>query len=209
MQKRESLFLLVPRSTCQPRRLQRFSLSKFAADRKTAYTRFHKRGGMGPRCGADNEADNHLKILSSAFVSSRQTVYTRFLKRGGKGTRHIKLVSERGFWRDGSKKIDVLKGKMEQSKSDMEEKFLTMENRMESPFGGIEEVLRKLMNMQSKTPPVVPITDPNQDLIGIPLAKSKGKEIGRKGFNEESFFHQEPPPRAPIKGGSGFPEEET
>ncbi|KAH0455548.1 hypothetical protein IEQ34_015580 [Dendrobium chrysotoxum] len=42
---------------------------------------------MGPRCGAYNEAGNHLKILSSAFVSSRQTAFTRFLKRGGKGTR--------------------------------------------------------------------------------------------------------------------------
>ncbi|KAH0467303.1 hypothetical protein IEQ34_004541 [Dendrobium chrysotoxum] len=42
---------------------------------------------MGPRCGAYNEAGNHLKILSSAFVSSRQTAYTRFHKRGGKGTR--------------------------------------------------------------------------------------------------------------------------
>ncbi|KAH0468412.1 hypothetical protein IEQ34_003445 [Dendrobium chrysotoxum] len=42
---------------------------------------------MGPRCGAYNEASNHLKISFSAFVSSRQTAYTRFLKRGGKGTR--------------------------------------------------------------------------------------------------------------------------
>ncbi|KAH0461118.1 hypothetical protein IEQ34_008693 [Dendrobium chrysotoxum] len=42
---------------------------------------------MGPRCGAYNEAGNHLKISFSAFESSRQTTYTRFLKRGRKGTR--------------------------------------------------------------------------------------------------------------------------
>ncbi|KAH0467550.1 hypothetical protein IEQ34_002657 [Dendrobium chrysotoxum] len=82
-----------------------------------------------------------------------------------------------------------------------------MGNRMESRFGGIEEMLRQLMKMQSKTPPVVPITSPNQDLIEIFLAESKGKEIERKRFDKESFVHQEPPPRAPIKGGSGFPNE--
>ncbi|KAH0457875.1 hypothetical protein IEQ34_013190 [Dendrobium chrysotoxum] len=70
----------------------------------------------------------------------------------------------------------------------------------------LEEMMRKLMEKRSKTPLTVPITNPNQDLTWIPLAKSKGKEIGRKGFDEESFVDQEPPPKAPIKGGSGFPE---
>ncbi|KAH0460819.1 hypothetical protein IEQ34_008394 [Dendrobium chrysotoxum] len=67
-------------------------------------------------------------------------------------------------------------------------------------------MMRKLMEMQSKTPLAVPIANPNQDLTKIPLIKSKGKEIGRKEFDEESFFHQEPPPRAMIKGRSGFSE---
>ncbi|KAH0452770.1 hypothetical protein IEQ34_017094 [Dendrobium chrysotoxum] len=49
----------------------------------------------------------------------------------------------------------------------------------------------------------------NQDLIGIPLAKSRGKEIERKEFNEKSFFHQDPPLGAPIRGGSGLTNEGT
>ncbi|KAH0453927.1 hypothetical protein IEQ34_018251 [Dendrobium chrysotoxum] len=80
--------------------------------------------------------------------------------------------------------------------------------RMESRFGRIQEMLRRLMKLQSKTPSVVPITNPNQDLTGILLAEYKEKEIRRKGYDEESFIHQEPPPRASIKGGSRFPKEE-
>ncbi|KAH0467739.1 hypothetical protein IEQ34_002772 [Dendrobium chrysotoxum] len=59
----------------------------------------------------------------------------------------------------------------------------------------LEEMMRKLMKMQSKTPPTIPIANPNQDLIRIPLVEYKGKEIGRGEFDEESSFHQEPPPR--------------
>ncbi|KAL0911587.1 hypothetical protein M5K25_019741 [Dendrobium thyrsiflorum] len=65
-------------------------------------------------------------------------------------------------------------------------------------------MMRKLLEMQSKTSPVVPKTNSNQDLTRIPTAESKGKKIGRKGSDEKSFFHQEPSPRAPIKGGLGF-----
>ncbi|KAH0470911.1 hypothetical protein IEQ34_000634 [Dendrobium chrysotoxum] len=56
---------------------------------------------------------------------------------------------------------------------------------------------------------ITKVTESNPGCTFIDKAKSKGKEIERKGFDEESFVHQEPPPRAPIKGGSGFPEEET
>ncbi|KAH0468718.1 hypothetical protein IEQ34_001950 [Dendrobium chrysotoxum] len=65
------------------------------------------------------------------------------------------------------KKVDALKGKIEQFKFCMEERFLTMENQTESQFRGIEVMLRKLMKMQSKTPPVVPIINLNQDLTRI------------------------------------------
>ncbi|KAH0459762.1 hypothetical protein IEQ34_012576 [Dendrobium chrysotoxum] len=65
-------------------------------------------------------------------------------------------------------------------------------------------MVRKLMEMRPKTPPTVPIANPNQDLIGIPLAESKGKEIGWEEFGEKSSFHQEPPPRTPKMGGIGF-----
>ncbi|KAH0465382.1 hypothetical protein IEQ34_005485 [Dendrobium chrysotoxum] len=67
-------------------------------------------------------------------------------------------------------------------------------------------MMRKLVKMQSKNPLAVSIANPNQDLTEIPLAKSKGNEIGRKEFDEESFFYQEPPPRAPARGGSEFPD---
>ncbi|KAH0468957.1 hypothetical protein IEQ34_002189 [Dendrobium chrysotoxum] len=63
----------------------------------------------------------------------------------------------------------------------------------------LEEMMRKLMEMRSKTPPTVPIVNPNQNLIRIPLAESKGKEIGRKEFDEKSSFHQEPSSRAPRR----------
>ncbi|KAH0467573.1 hypothetical protein IEQ34_002606 [Dendrobium chrysotoxum] len=58
----------------------RFSLLKFTADRKIAYTRFHKRGWMGPRCGAYNEADmlktidliwRHLRHLKAKIMSKK------------------------------------------------------------------------------------------------------------------------------------------
>ncbi|KAH0461292.1 hypothetical protein IEQ34_008867 [Dendrobium chrysotoxum] len=60
------------------------------------------------------------------------------------------------------------------------------------------------MEMQSKTPLTIPIANPNQDLVGIPLAKSKGKEIGWEEFDEKSSFHQEPPRRAPRRGEIEF-----
>ncbi|KAH0451642.1 hypothetical protein IEQ34_018941 [Dendrobium chrysotoxum] len=75
---------------------------------------------------------------------------------------------------------------------------------MESRFGRLKELMRKLMEMQSKTPLAIPITNPNQDLTRFPLAESKRKEIGQEEFDEESFFHQEPPPRALIRAGSRF-----
>ncbi|KAL0906396.1 hypothetical protein M5K25_024888 [Dendrobium thyrsiflorum] len=118
-----------------------------------------------------------------------------------------------------SKRVDVLEGKMEQFKSYMKEKFSTMEGRcssmegrlssMENRLGGIQEMMRKLLKMQSKTLPAVPMANSNQYLTKIPLAESKGKEIEREDFNEESFFHQEPPPEAPIRSGSRFPNEGT
>ncbi|KAL0906841.1 hypothetical protein M5K25_025367 [Dendrobium thyrsiflorum] len=49
----------------------------------------------------------------------------------------------------------------------------------------------------------------NQDLTGILLAESKGREIGQEEFDEGSFFHQEPPPMALIRGGSGCLDERT
>ncbi|KAH0466830.1 hypothetical protein IEQ34_004068 [Dendrobium chrysotoxum] len=64
----------------------------------------------------------------------------------------------------------------------------------------LKEMMKKLMEIRSKTPPTIPITNPNQDLIRIPLVESKGKEIGREELDEKSSFHQEPPPRAPRRG---------
>ncbi|PKU75715.1 hypothetical protein MA16_Dca015595 [Dendrobium catenatum] len=63
---------------------------------------------------------------------------------------------------------------------------------------------RKHMEMLSKTPPTAPIANPNQDLIGILLAKSKGKKVERKEFDEKSSFHQEPPSTTSRKGEIGF-----
>ncbi|KAH0453966.1 hypothetical protein IEQ34_018290 [Dendrobium chrysotoxum] len=60
------------------------------------------------------------------------------------------------------------------------------------------------MEMQSKTPLVVPIANPNQDLIGIPLVESKREEKEREEFGEKSSFHQEPPPRVPRREEKGF-----
>ncbi|KAH0464601.1 hypothetical protein IEQ34_007387 [Dendrobium chrysotoxum] len=81
-----------------------------------------------------------------------------------------------------------------------------MENRMKSRFGGIEKMIKKLMEMQPQAPPLVPIANPNHNLTWGPLAKSNGKEIEREEFDKESSFHQEPPPRAPIRGGIEFSE---
>ncbi|KAL0916122.1 hypothetical protein M5K25_013606 [Dendrobium thyrsiflorum] len=83
----------------------------------------------------------------------------------------------------------------------MEVSFSSMENR----FGGVEEMIRKLIEMKSKTPLMVLIANPNPELTRIPLAKSKRKEIEQKGFDEESFFYKEPLPRAPIRRGIGVP----
>ncbi|KAH0460244.1 hypothetical protein IEQ34_010907 [Dendrobium chrysotoxum] len=65
-------------------------------------------------------------------------------------------------------------------------------------------MMRKLMEIQSKTQLAILITNPNQDLTGIPLAESKGKVIEQEEFDDKSFFHQEIPPRALIRGGIGF-----
>ncbi|KAL0924919.1 hypothetical protein M5K25_005779 [Dendrobium thyrsiflorum] len=73
----------------------------------------------------------------------------------------------------------------------------------------MEEMLRRLFEMQTKTSLVVPMPNPNQDLIEIPLAESKGKEIDQEEFDEGSFFHQDPPPRALISGGLGFLDDGT
>ncbi|PKU84450.1 hypothetical protein MA16_Dca002963 [Dendrobium catenatum] len=67
-------------------------------------------------------------------------------------------------------------------------------------------MLRKLMEMQSKTPLVVLIAKPNQDLIGIPLAESKGKEIGRSSLRDDREVkilreEKEMSPLEPLPGG--------
>ncbi|PKU59082.1 hypothetical protein MA16_Dca027936 [Dendrobium catenatum] len=97
-----------------------------------------------------------------------------------------------------AKKVDALQGELEKTKSWMEEKFSaikgrisTMKNQMESRFRRLEQMMRKLVEMQSKTPLAVLIADPNQDLIRIPLAESKGKEIGREEFEEGRRSHEE------------------
>ncbi|KAH0465658.1 hypothetical protein IEQ34_005761 [Dendrobium chrysotoxum] len=108
------------------------------------------------------------------------------------------------------KKMEALEGEMEQFKTSLEkfstmgERFSYMKNRMENRFKRVEEMLRRILEMKTNTSLVVPMANPNQDLIGIPLAESKGKEIGQEEFDEGSFFHQEPPPVALIRGGSGF-----
>ncbi|KAL0913627.1 hypothetical protein M5K25_017105 [Dendrobium thyrsiflorum] len=48
---------------------------------------------------------------------------------------------------------------------------------MKNRLGRLEEMMRKLMEMQSKYPLAVLIANPNQILTGIPLAESKGKGI--------------------------------
>ncbi|KAH0466552.1 hypothetical protein IEQ34_003790 [Dendrobium chrysotoxum] len=112
-----------------------------------------------------------------------------------------------------AKKTEALEGKMEQFKiglekfSTMGERFSYMENRMENRFRRVEEMLKRLLEMQKNTSLVVPMANPNQDLTRILLAESKGKEIGQEEFDEGSFFHQEPPLVAPIRGGSGFLDE--
>ncbi|KAH0450289.1 hypothetical protein IEQ34_020981 [Dendrobium chrysotoxum] len=63
----------------------------------------------------------------------------------------------------------------------------------------MEEMLRRLLEMQTKVLLVVPFANLKQDLTGIPLVESKGKEIGQEEFDEGSFFHQEPPPGALIR----------
>ncbi|KAL0910135.1 hypothetical protein M5K25_021077 [Dendrobium thyrsiflorum] len=109
----------------------------------------------------------------------------------------INLVSKRGFGEMTSKRVDALEGKMEQFKSRMKGKFSTMENQLR----GMEEIMRKLLDMQSKTLPMVLMVNSNQNLTGILLAGSKGKDIEREEFNKESFFHQEPSLGASIWGG--------
>ncbi|KAH0465216.1 hypothetical protein IEQ34_005319 [Dendrobium chrysotoxum] len=78
------------------------------------------------------------------------------------------------------------------------------ESNREHRFGRLEEMMKKLIEMKSKTPLVVLMANPNHNLIEIPLAEFKGKEIGLEEFEEESFFHQEPPPGDPVRCRSGF-----
>ncbi|KAH0460167.1 hypothetical protein IEQ34_010830 [Dendrobium chrysotoxum] len=80
---------------------------------------------------------------------------------------------------------------------------------MENRFRRVEEMLRRLLEMQTKTLLGVPMANPNQNLTEIPLADSKGNEIGQEEFDEGSFFHQEPSLGAPIRGGSIFLDERT
>ncbi|PKU66750.1 hypothetical protein MA16_Dca014169 [Dendrobium catenatum] len=70
-------------------------------------------------------------------------------------------------------------------------------------------MLRRLLEMQTNTSLAFPMANPNQDLIGIHSAESKGKEIRQEKSDEGSFFHQEPPLVAPIRGGSGFLDKKT
>ncbi|KAH0434366.1 hypothetical protein IEQ34_026840 [Dendrobium chrysotoxum] len=93
-----------------------------------------------------------------------------------------------------AKKVDALEWEVEQIKSGKEERFSTLENQMESRLGGIEKMIKKLMEMQSKAPTAAPIANPQHNLTGVPLTESKGKEIGHEEFDEAIFFHQEPPP---------------
>ncbi|PKU63333.1 hypothetical protein MA16_Dca013377 [Dendrobium catenatum] len=99
-----------------------------------------------------------------------------------------------------TKKVEALGGELAQIKSGMEEKFSTME-RMEGRLGGIEKIIKKLMEMQSQASWAVPITSPHHNLTKGPMAKLKGKEIEREEFDEKSSFHQEPPLRTLIMGG--------
>ncbi|KAL0905627.1 hypothetical protein M5K25_024062 [Dendrobium thyrsiflorum] len=147
-------------------------------------------------------------ILSQSHHTYLTYAKTRLFGRAS-GMR-IKLISERDFFGEmTTKKVDALGGEVEQIKSRMDESFSTMKNRMGSRLGGLEEMIKKLIEMQSQAPPTAPITNPHHDLTGGPVAESKGKEIGREEFDEESSFHQDPPPRAPIRGGIGVSEEGT
>ncbi|KAL0915264.1 hypothetical protein M5K25_015667 [Dendrobium thyrsiflorum] len=78
---------------------------------------------------------------------------------------------------------------------------------MESQLGRLGEMIKKFMEMQSKAPSAIQIAKPQHDLTRVPLTESKGKEIGWEEFGEVSFFHQEPSPGAPRRGGFGFPNE--
>ncbi|KAL0918098.1 hypothetical protein M5K25_010088 [Dendrobium thyrsiflorum] len=80
---------------------------------------------------------------------------------------------------------------------------------LRSPVIGVEEMIRKLVEMQSKTPLTIPTTNLHHDSVEIPLAESKGNEIGREKFDEESSFHQEPPSRVSLRGVIGFLERGT
>ncbi|KAH0451569.1 hypothetical protein IEQ34_018868 [Dendrobium chrysotoxum] len=121
------------------------------------------------------------------------------------------------------KKVDELEERLEveiiQMKSEisylqtqvsyLKKDISVIHEKFDSKFSIMEEMLRRLLEMQTKTSRVVPMANPNQDLIGIPLAESKRKEIRQEEFDEGSFFHQEPPPIAPTRGGSGFLDEGT
>ncbi|KAH0459214.1 hypothetical protein IEQ34_012028 [Dendrobium chrysotoxum] len=91
----------------------------------------------------------------------------------------------------------------------MEERFSTLENWMESRLGGMEEMIKRLMGMQSKAPTAFPIANPQHDLTRVPLVEWKGKEIEREEFDKASFFHKEPPLGALRRGRSGFSDERT
>ncbi|KAH0452412.1 hypothetical protein IEQ34_019711 [Dendrobium chrysotoxum] len=80
---------------------------------------------------------------------------------------------------------------------------------MESQLKRKEEMIKKLMEMQSKDPPAAPIVNPQHNLTEVSLAKLKGKEIRREEFDKVSFFHKKSPLGAPRRGGSRFPNEGT
>ncbi|KAH0455581.1 hypothetical protein IEQ34_015613 [Dendrobium chrysotoxum] len=80
---------------------------------------------------------------------------------------------------------------------------------MENRFGGLEEMMRKLLEMQSKTPPTVPMANPNQELIRIPLVESKRKEIRWEGVRRGEFLSSKATSWGSDKGGSRFLDEGT
>ncbi|KAL0905277.1 hypothetical protein M5K25_023685 [Dendrobium thyrsiflorum] len=141
-----------------------------------------KHGKAGNR-GAKQQAPKDLRVVVLMALSIDYLVGLEF--------RVVRLKIKQGFEEMTAKKVDALEGKVEQIKYQIKKfsiikgRFLAIENRMESLFGGLEEMMRKLMEMQSKTPPAE-------------------KEIEREEFDKESFKHQKPPPRAPIRDGSGF-----
>ncbi|KAL0917356.1 hypothetical protein M5K25_012410 [Dendrobium thyrsiflorum] len=88
---------------------------------------------------------------------------------------YVLPVQERDYGRDDSKEDGGVGRGSEANQTGIEERFSTMENQMESRLGGIEEMIKKLMEMRSQAPLTVPITNPHHDLIGGPVAELKVK----------------------------------